>query len=78
MNKSESKYFNTARKMDGALIMLLEKKAEISPVHTYIPGNLIKSNLLRKMTINIILETFYLILHVRHVIGLDFTKRNHV
>ena len=27
MNRNESKYFNTARKMDEALIMLLEKKA---------------------------------------------------
>ena len=27
MNKSESKYFNTARKMDEALMVLLEKKA---------------------------------------------------
>ena len=26
MNKSESKYFNTARKFDDALIFLLEKK----------------------------------------------------
>ena len=26
MNKSESKYFNTARRMDEALIELLEKK----------------------------------------------------
>ena len=26
MNKNESKYFNTAIKMDEALIMLLEKK----------------------------------------------------
>ena len=26
MNKSESKYFNTAAKMDEALIALLEKK----------------------------------------------------
>ena len=28
MNKSESKYFNTAVKMDKALIELLEKKIE--------------------------------------------------
>ncbi len=26
MNKSESKYFNTAARMDEALILLLEKK----------------------------------------------------